>query len=141
MLVLGLGLVAMMTIVSDPGSLKKKPVVERDVASIDDDQNKAPEVSRSTSVLTLECSKNSEIISWTQQIRLKGHLCTGESKLSILSTKIQNKRNGYVATVFHQAREYSTDFIQLSEGENNLIVQHTLSDGQTEELSFTVTRQ
>ncbi|MEQ1875228.1 MAG: hypothetical protein ABL958_01190 [Bdellovibrionia bacterium] len=140
LLVVGLGLMAAMTILSDPGTFKPKTAMERDLASVDDGEDKVLETLKSTSVLTLECSKKRDIVSWTQQIRLKGHLCR-EDGPGIQSTKIENTRNGYVATVFHQDREYTTDFIQLSEGENQLIVRHTLSDGQVEEMNFTVTRQ
>jgi hypothetical protein len=142
LLVLGLGLVAMMTIVSDPTAMKHRQVPERDVASVTEGEfNRAPDAVKGNSVLTVECSEKPDIISWTQQVRLKGHLCQDDGKLSIISTQIQNTRNGYVATVFHQDREFTTDFIQLSEGENQLLVKHTLSDGKTEERKVTINRQ
>ena len=40
-----------------------------------------------------------------------------------------------------QDRDYTTDFIQLSEGENQLSVKHILSDGKVEERKFVVRRQ
>lgn len=140
-LVIGLGLIAMMTLFSDPGSLRARTPADRDIASIDDDSSKVVETSKTTSVLTLECSNKEDIVSWTQQIRLKGHLCKDSGNLSITSIKIENKRNGYVATVFHQDRDFTTDFIQLSEGANELLVKHTLSDGQVEEFNLVVNRQ
>lgn len=142
LLVLGMGLIATMTIVSDPVGVQSRAQADREPASVSDSQFQANADSvKAASVLTIECAKRDDIVSLTQQIRLKGRVCQEDDKISIITTQIENTRNGYVATVFHQDREFSTDFIQLSEGENQLLVKHTLSDGNIEERKVTVTRR
>jgi hypothetical protein len=141
LLVVGMGLLALMTILSEPSRGRPTSLSHRDLASVSDSAPRNSETNKAASVLNLKCGDGDNAVSWTQQIRLKGHSCQATGETTILTTQIKNTRNGYVATVFHQDREFSTDFIQLSEGENHLLVKHTLSDGQTEEHKVSVTRQ
>jgi hypothetical protein len=140
-LVVAIGLIAMTTILSEPGRINVRPMAERELASVELNSLKENEPLKTASILALECSDKSEAVSWTQQIRLKGRVCESASGTSIVSSQIENMRNGYVATVFHQDKDFTTDFIQLSEGENQLIVKHTMSDGKVEQHKVVITRQ
>jgi hypothetical protein len=62
------------------------------------------------------------------RFRLKGQACTDES--AALSTQIQNKSNGYIATVFHRdPQSFTTDYINLNEGVNEIAVRFDTSGG------------
>jgi hypothetical protein len=73
------------------------------------------------------------------RFRLKGEACaSGDSAL--LKTQVQNKSNGYVATVFHRTpTSFTTDYINLSEGQNEIDVRFETDKGMVEK-TITVVR-
>jgi hypothetical protein len=67
----------------------------------------------------------------SMRFRLKGQACTNES--TALSTQIQNKSNGYIATVFHRdPQSFTTDYINLNEGQNEIAVKFATENGLIE---------
>lgn len=65
----------------------------------------------------------------TQRLRIEATLCKAKSEIN--NSKIINKANGFVATVFKlSATEFTTDLIDLQPGNNAIKVAHTLANGE-----------
>lgn len=80
--------------------------------------------------LDLECIKSGlrpDTESTAKQIRLKGKLCEGK-KLS--ETIIQNRTNGFMATVFITQSNFTSDYLYLASGPNRIHMTHTAEDGE-----------
>lgn len=74
----------------------------------------------------------------SMRFRLRGQACTDES--AALSTQIQNKSNGYIATVFHRdPQSFTTDYINLNEGSNEIAIKFATQNGLVER-TITITR-
>lgn len=74
--------------------------------------------------------------SWVQ---LKGRLCNNE-KMKIV--EITNLKNGFTASIFNMGtRQYQTDMIQLSQGDNEIRVRITPVKGDVEEQTLVVVGQ
>jgi len=97
---------------------------------------------RSTSsdaMFEINCNDpNQKLETSSMRFRLKGSACTDES--AALSTQIQNKSNGYIATVFHRdPQSFTTDYINLNEGQNEIAVKFATQNGPIER-TITITR-
>jgi hypothetical protein len=87
----------------------------------------------------INCSDTDQKLETTSmRFRLRGQACTNES--AALSTQIQNKSNGYIATVFHRdPQSFTTDYINLNEGSNEIAVKFATQNGLVER-TITITR-
>lgn len=73
------------------------------------------------------------------RFRLKGENCIDDHQ-SLTTTQVRNMSNGYIATVFHRtSSSFTTDYINLSEGENKIAVRFETDNG-TIEKTLTVFR-
>lgn len=89
-----------------------------------------------------------------RQVRLTGPFCErGESASGSVSNSVSNSlsnsvtsvvknaKNGFIGTVFYpDKRRYTTDYINLSEGENQISLAHTFADGKVENREITIVR-
>jgi hypothetical protein len=113
----------------------------RTPASLSFDSNQimtAPSQKSSTSLLNLDCKrKNLKKEVDSSYVRLMGSPCKNTDGLEIV-----NKSNGFSASViFIRGRNFTTDFIDLSEGENNLEITETQDNGTKISRNFTVFRR
>lgn len=69
------------------------------------------------------------------RVRVKGKAC-GKGDLSIL-----NETNGLTATVIDSEKGYSTDYIELSSGENHIVINWVDKKGKPQLTKFTVTKE
>ncbi len=70
-------------------------------------------------------------------VMLNFKLCKDPKKIATLS--LMNKTNGFKAQIFQPDLEsYKTDYIQLSEGSNNIVVEVVLKDGQISRESLVI---
>ena len=70
-------------------------------------------------------------------VMLNFRLCKDQKKIATLS--LINKTNGFKAQIFQPDLEsYKTDYIQLSEGSNNIVVEVVLKDGQISRESLVI---
>jgi hypothetical protein len=95
------------------------------------------------SVFDFDCNNLQQTFATAKpRFRLKGTGCgnTPTSNESDSATQVQNESNGYVGTVFHRTPgAFTTDFINLSEGENKIKITFD-SNGEKIEKNFTVVR-
>lgn len=98
---------------------------QRNIASIDPKTSRIPEAA----LLEINCTEMNQMLETTSaRFRLKGPICVPQD-VSVTSTKVTNKSNGYVATVFHQSVQFTTDYINLNEGRNEIDVQFDTDKG------------
>ena len=72
--------------------------------------------------------QNQKVETNSMRFRLRGRTCTPNA--IALSTQIQNKSNGYIATVFHRdPQNFTTDYINLNVGENEIAVRFDTNSG------------
>jgi hypothetical protein len=70
-------------------------------------------------------------------VMLNFKLCKDHKKISTLT--LMNKTNGFKAQIFQPNPEsYKTDYIQLSNGSNNIVVEVVLKDGQISRESLVI---
>lgn len=79
-------------------------------------------------VLKLSCESEMEMEENSNQIRLRGKICS-EKNVSIEKSLVKNSENEDVATVFHKEKDFTTDIIHLRPGLNKLVITNFLSDG------------
>ena len=93
------------------------------------------------SIFDINCAESAQKFETAKsRFRLRGENCA-DIKTEITSTQIRNKSNGYVATVFHKApNAFTTDFINLSAGENQINIVFETAAG-TIEKNLTVVRK
>jgi hypothetical protein len=128
MLVLLLGGITVFSVIEPPPGLVAHPLNEgiRGPASIS--SNNIPLASAATvssNEFILPCSlKEQKLSGYSDQVRIQGDTC--KEKL----TRITNKTNGFVATIFATtSTHFTTDYISLQPGENKIEVQQTARDG------------
>lgn len=116
-------------------SLNSKIFGTRDLASINESR-----ISKD-SVFELSCASDHQTLETLKtRFRLKGDVCSPTLSEESLKTQIRNISNGYVATVFRKGpSSFTTDFINLNEGENTIKVVFEGADGPIEK-EFTVIR-
>jgi hypothetical protein len=133
-----LGFLSAILLLNDPPSAESDGVTglfalnssilasERGLASVVPDHVSVPSPD---TLMQLDCSENSQILhTGSARFRIKGPLCP-EPGSGIVSAEVLNVSNGYVATVFHQAGQFTTDYINLSEGKNEISVKFTGESG------------
>lgn len=70
-------------------------------------------------------------------VMLNFKLCKDQKKIAMLT--LMNKTNGFKAQIFQPNPEsYKTDYIQLSDGSNNIVVEVVLKDGQISRESLVI---
>ena len=70
-------------------------------------------------------------------VMLNFKLCKDQKKIATVS--LMNKTNGFKAQIFQPNTEsYKTDYIQLSDGSNNIVVEVVLKDGQISRESLVI---
>lgn len=70
-------------------------------------------------------------------LRLTGALCQAEETLTV-----KNLTNGYTANLIHfKKKGFTTDFMDLSEGENSIEITRTNAEGLSQTQNVKVTRQ
>jgi hypothetical protein len=111
----------------------------RNVASLEVVPSKVTSVISTDSLFELNCGEKGKAVQTSnRRFRLKGQTCADEA--AALSTQIQNKSNGYVATVFHRdPQSFTTDYINLNEGSNEIAIKFDTLHGPIEEV-LTVVR-
>ena len=88
--------------------------------------------------LNLDCQETflREVVG--THVRIKGHVCTKEK---VTNVSVVNSSNGFTAAViFTKGNEFTTDFIDLQDGQNNLIVSALDSRGETISRPLTIHR-
>ena len=67
---------------------------------------------------------------------------TCDESEQILESRLENKSNGYVATVFqHTPSRFTSDFIPLAAGNNQLTMELTFASGERLDFQWSVQRQ
>ncbi len=78
---------------------------------------------------SLPCDVKSQLKISASQVRFAGPTCKKESEL----IGVKNLTNGHLATVFEtQPGHFTTDFIQIKKGKNDLVFSIRASNGKTE---------
>lgn len=96
---------------------------------------------RATDIL-IPChgSTRTQLDDGVNQARLSGRIC-GPGR-EIASSEIKNITNGTSATVFFPTpKAYTTDYIALEPGDNQIKIVHSLKGGDNEELNYVLVRQ
>lgn len=76
-----------------------------------------------------------------KQVRIKAKFCDGKTSASNESS-IVNRTNGYVATLFNLERgEFTSDYISLAEGQNQIIFQISDEQGSRSTADVTIFRR
>lgn len=87
--------------------------------------------------LNLACDSGSEEVKGTH-VRFKGNSCASEE---VKELSVVNMTNGFTASViFTKGSAFTTDFIDLKDGENNLEISTVDSKGQKSTRSLVVKR-
>ncbi len=138
-LVLTVGLLSAFTI-ADKKDYKNSFAQKRGPASLEEDIKSYT----ASTVLSLDCKKSSYKVNSTQLVRIKGSACEKlvkgnkeNSKNSIrsnpanliASTTVKVEESGLAATVFIKQNEFTTDYLNLKEGVNSVLVNHKMKDG------------
>ncbi|MEQ1664098.1 MAG: hypothetical protein ABL927_01830 [Bdellovibrionales bacterium] len=85
--------------------------------------------SRTISLGCIQNGKKIEINSSVRQVRIRGSICSKKS-LDWMSSNLVNRANGFEATFFKiQNDSFSTDYITLNEGVNQMLLQVEGSKG------------
>lgn len=109
----------------------------RNVASISE---KVGRRTMTMSLLDLPCSEQDQFISGTDLLRIRKPNC-GKLKSQLVKSAIRNDSNGYVATVFQMHEGgFTTDYIQLQPGVNQLEIENEFSDGSVEKRLLKIQR-
>ena len=137
-----IGLLSAMLLISDPPPVGVTSAAEllnlgpsqangqRTIASIDPAQT-APKVVKEA-LMEINCGQDNQLLeAWGPRLRLKGTLCVPQDA-SVTSTKVSNKTNGYAATVFRQSGQFTTDYINLNEGKNEINILFETESGPVE---------
>lgn len=137
-----LGILSLATILDRPKTLEldASALDDRSPSSVDAKDAKGPQ----SATISLECGDRELELSSISLLRIKGHFCLEKSQTgdkTIKRSEVENTRNGYNAAVFPQKDEFSTDFIQLTEGANPIVIRHITGDGKTIQREFLVNLQ
>ncbi len=134
----GLGLISTILLLNDPpaaSELEITPVIfetnstkisqfeQRNIASAT-----SPADPATNNLIELKCEEEGQVFETALiRLRLKGDKCLTEKSTS---TRVKNTSNGYIATVFHRPDySFTTDYINLSEGKNEIDVSFETADG------------
>jgi hypothetical protein len=110
---------------------------DRQPASSDD-----PQKSPSPYTFYIDCESENNLTTKAKRLRIVGQLCLKTKKQTRSSSAIHNKTNGYRATVFSlDKKRFTTDYITLEEGQNEIDIKHLLSNGKYDSLKVSVVRK
>lgn len=94
--------------------------------------------------MALGCLKDGDHISKSsraRQVRLKTGLCFGQKPV-LEKSNIVNRANGFEATLFQlEQGGFSSDYINLVDGENQIVMQLKDAKGRTVSTELTISRQ
>lgn len=80
--------------------------------------------------VSCEAAAESTFAPTIQQVRLRGKTCLPSSKARLTTAQVRNMTNGFVATVFTpDDTRFSTDYINLKDGQNQIMIEMSFSDG------------
>ena len=91
----------------------------------------------------LGCQKSTKLIvsENVHQLRITSEFCQLKKSEKVLSSSVENKSNGFVATVFAlDAQHFSTDYISLAKGQNHLVLQHQGANGASMQREVVIER-
>ena len=142
---IALGAVAALT------ALEPLPVAPSDATHVSAGQALRNESSRApasapedtTLQLTVDCRPRTDVRveSAVLNLRVSGPLCARVPAGAAPTAKIINETNGYSATAFFLApRTFTTDYIPLAPGENQIAIEFAWHDGRVEHRSIAVLR-
>lgn len=110
------------------------------LGSSDRDQAQATFIIQSE-VVSLDCFNSSspvKVLSQAKQVRLRGPIC---GKGAISNLEVVNRTNGFVATIFEIEKfRYSSDYIQLSQGENQILLSYRDMEGTQHASEIVISR-
>jgi hypothetical protein len=94
--------------------------------------------------LTMNCKSPEHLVftDLVRQVRLTGEPCPDTAnKNEVERTQIRNLSNGFAATVFAKTPlHYTTDYISLARGQNNIEITHLLKSGKQETHVYQIER-
>jgi hypothetical protein len=104
--------------------------------------DEAPAIEGKGLRVALPCTKDAEPAPLTtalKAVRLDGHTC---QTARAVATSILNKTNGFAATIFPgKSDRFTTDYIELEPGENQIVIQVADADGLPQQWELTVIRK
>jgi len=102
-------------------------MIERDVLGERGPASVSVPTLKSTEILNVGCDDyKKEISVRALQVRLNGALCNLKTAESV---SLQNETTGQPATIFRRgSSEYTTDYIQLKNGKNQMSLTYTVND-------------
>lgn len=106
---------------------------ERSVASVPETENVSKTVNQVVTA-QVDCqSQNQTIETESPRMRLYASGCGELTDVMSLTSSIRNETNGFVATIFRPKDQlFTTDFINLNEGENRIVIHLEDSKKQVE---------
>jgi len=137
---LGLAFFSMTTILSEPAS---GPSARGPRTPASQQETQSPGISGATAqgqleTLTWNCKEPKSVPQVkSSHLRLKSVFCDKREPSALTVT---NTTNGYTAAVFLSAKGFSTDFIDLKDGENKISVEWKSAKGKTERREVAVFR-
>jgi hypothetical protein len=90
-------------------------------------------------VLDYTCDENKSFEVSENLVRLRGSACLGENLRDVSITNISNGFTG--SMIFLKNKSFTTDFMEIQEGENKFHIQAVNEKGQTVKQTFTVHRR
>jgi len=108
--------------------------------SLGSESEKSASIGKSVS-LTLPCDSSELGPTDVAHLRLLGELCDTSSK-NVDLISIENQSNGFTAQIIQvKERSYTTDYIDLVEGKNLLVIKRKNQNGQVSEQRVQVNRR
>lgn len=90
----------------------------------------------------MPCEGNTRFSRNVVQVRLSGKLCGKLAQQDIEQSEIRNMTNGFSATVFYPGpHAFTTDYITLVGGENQIHIQHILKSGTRYDRTLMIERE
>ncbi len=116
---------------ASPSDLLHKPALVENIA-LDQKRNLAS-VDRKNEMIQISilCPESAKVQKLATQQMVMFNLSLCKEAMSAESVSMTNVTNGFKAQIFKlSAKNYRTDFIQLSRGNNILLIESVLKDGQ-----------
>lgn len=137
-IVFALGLVVAITMAGSPEEARNLGF--RQPANLDPGY-KAVEVKPEVGVVEVDCVRDSYEVPRVSQVQIRGFGCQLNPDDKVLETLIRNETNGFTATVFpSEQTKFLTDYIQVFEGTNHILVRQKLLSGEIRERRISITR-
>lgn len=126
------------TIIKNPDALRKIASVSKSIAKTNEEQKQAN--NPFASVMSYQCREDHELVVSSETLRFKGFSddCMNEQWTDI---SIVNSANGYTAEVIFHKNGYTTDYIDLKEGSNQLLLKATALDGSQIERKINILKR